>query len=314
MLKNYFKVAWRNMQRNKMNSFINISGLSIGMACVILIVLYVRDELSYDNFLSKADHIFQVNMTTMDNGVKSTTGGNTAPAVGPTLLGSFPEIESYTRIYRPGDITIRYQEGGKSENYFTENRVMAVDSNFLQLFAYDVLQGDKATCLQQPNSIVISEATAKKYFGSDNAIGKVLLFDTDRKPFTVTAVLKDIPPQSSLRFDMLAPISAYAEVKRRSWNWFWLQVNTYVKLRDNVPVGKSSIAGLEAKFPSMVRQHAFASQGETYEEFIKKGGALEYSLMPFTAVHLYAGPMNVPARLTTLGDIKYMFIFSSIAL
>src|ERR1044072_3862291 len=99
-----FKLAWRNIQRNKVNSFIHIAGLSIGMACVILIVMYVKDELNYDKFFSNADHIFQVNMTTMDNGVESTTGGNTAPAVGPALVAEYPEVEGYARIYRPGDV------------------------------------------------------------------------------------------------------------------------------------------------------------------------------------------------------------------
>jgi putative ABC transport system permease protein len=314
MFKNYFKTAWRNMQRNKVNSFINIAGLSIGMACVILIVMYVQDELSYDKFFKDADHIFQVNMTTMNNGVESTTGGNTAPKVGPTLVNSYPEIENYVRIYRPGDVMVRYEENAKAENYFTEKHVMAVDSDFLQVFNYHILQGDAATCLQKPNSVVITEATAKKYFGNSNAIGKVLLFDTDRKPFIVTAVLKNIPSQSSFQFDMLAPITAYAEVKKRSWNWFWLQVNTYVKLRDNVAVDKAAIAKLEAKFPAMVKEHAFESHGQSFEEFVKKGGKLEYSLMPFTSVHLYANPMIVPARLTTLSDIKYVYIFSVIAL
>src|ERR1700733_10567811 len=100
MFKNYFKTAWRNMKRNKVNSIINISGLSIGIACVIFIVLYVKDELSYDKFFTDADHIYQVNMTFTDKGITSTTGGNTAPAVTPTMQNMFPEIESYARIYR----------------------------------------------------------------------------------------------------------------------------------------------------------------------------------------------------------------------
>ena len=102
MFKNYFKTAWRSMQHNKVNSIINIAGLSIGIACVIFIVMYVKDELSYDTFFADANHIFQVNMTFTDNkGVTSTTGGNTAPAVTPTMLNMYPEIESYARIYRP---------------------------------------------------------------------------------------------------------------------------------------------------------------------------------------------------------------------
>ena len=241
------------------------------MSCVIMIIMYVKDELSYDKFFKNTDHIFQVNMTFTDNGVQNTTGGNTAPAVGPTLMNMYPEVESYVRIYRPGDVLVRYDENAKTENYFTEKNVMAVDSNFLEVFNYTLLQGDATGCLQKPNSIVITASTAKKYFGNSNAIGKVLLLDTDRKPFIITAVLKDILSQSSFQFDMLASIHAYAEVKKRSWNWFWLQVNTYVKVKDNTPVDEQSIARLDAKFPTMVKEHAFNKDyGQSFEEFVKK--------------------------------------------
>ncbi len=314
MFKNYFKVALRNMQRNKVNSFINIVGLAIGMACVILIVMYVQDEITYDKFFKDADHIFQVNMTVTDKGVTNTTGGNTAPRVTPTMLSMYPEIESYARIYRPGDVMVRYEENAKAENYFTEHRVWAVDSNFLEVFNYPFLQGDATSCLQKPNAVVITEATAKKYFGNEKAVGKILLFDTDKKPFIVTGVLKNLPAQSTFQFDMLAPISAYAEVKKRSWNWAWLQVNSYVKLKPNVGVDKASIAKLDAKFSVMVKEHVFNKDyGQSFEDFTKKGGKLEFSLMPFTDVHLHATPMQTPARLTTLSDIKYVYIFSIIA-
>jgi putative ABC transport system permease protein len=206
MFKNYLKTAWRNMQRNKVNSILNISGLAIAMACVIMIAMYVRDELSYDRFFANADHLFQVNLTVADNGTESTTGGNTAPAVGPALKDMYPEIESYTRVYRPGDMVVRYDGSAKTENFYSEKNILAVDSNFLQLFNYQVSQGDAATCLKKPNSVVITEATAKKYFSAGNPIGKILLFDTDRKPFVVTAVLKNIPSNSSFQFDMLAPV------------------------------------------------------------------------------------------------------------
>jgi len=314
MLKNYFRIAWRNIQRNKVNSFIHITGLAIGMASVLLILLYVQDELSYDRFFKDAGHLFQVNMTTMDNGVEVTTGGNTAPAVGPALQAFYPEVDAYTRIYRPVDVMVRYKEGKNPESFFTERQVLAVDSNFLQLFNYSFLQGDPVTCLQKPNAIVITEHTAEKYFGNTHAVGKVLLFDVDRKPFVVTGVLKNIPTQSSFQFDMLAPISAYGEVKRRSWNWFWLQVNTYVRLKPAVPLSKADIARLEAKFPVMVKEYAFDKKGQSFEEFVKKGGKMEYHLQSFPSVHLYANGMRTPARLTNLGDIKYIYIFSIVAI
>jgi putative ABC transport system permease protein len=314
MFKNYLKTAWRNMQRNKVNSILNISGLAIAVACVLMIALYVRDEMSYDKFFANADHLFQVNMTVADNGgPENTTGGNTAPAVGPTLKEMYPEVESYARVYRPGDVVVRYDGKTKAVNFYSEKNILAVDSGFLQVFNYQLLQGNAATCLQKSNSAVITEATAKKYFGDENPIGKILLFDADRKPFLVTAVLKNIPSNASFQFDMLAPISAYPEVKKRSWNWGWLQVNTWVKLKNSISVDAVSMAKLEARFPEMVKERAF-SKGQSYEDFIKKGNKLRYSLMPFTSVHLHAIPMQVPARMTTLSDIKYVYIFSIIAL
>lgn len=314
MFRNYLLTAWRNMKRNKANSIINISGLAIAIACVIFIVMYVKDELGYDAFLKDADHVFQVNMMITDKGIANTTGGNTAPAVTPTMLGMYPEVESYARIYRPGDVMVRYEEHAKADNYFTEHGLWAVDSNFLQVFNYSFLQGNAASCLQKPNAVVLTETTAKKYFGNEDAIGKVLLFDMDKKPFIVTGVLKDLPAQSTFRFDMMAPINAYAEVKKRSWNWFWLQVNSYVKLKPTVAVDKASVARLEAKFPAMVKQHAFnENYGQSFDEYVKNGGKLEYRLMPFADVHLHAIPAETPARLTTLSDIKYVYIFSAIA-
>jgi len=315
MLKNYFKTAWRNMQRNKVNSIINIAGLAIAMASVILIVMYIQDEAAYDKFFRDADHIFQVNMFATDKGVTNTTGGNTAPAVGPSLQRMFPEIESYVRVHRPGDVLVRYEENSKAENFYTEKKLMAVDSNFLKVFNYQLLKGDPGSCLQKPNSVVITQQTAQKYFGNADPIGKILLFDTDKKPFEVTAVLQNIPSQSSFQFDLLAPIAAYPEVKKRSWNWFWLQVNTYVKLKKSIAVDDASVAKLESRFPAMVKAFAFNNDhGQSFEDFTKQGKAMKFGLMPFTSVHLHALPMQLSARLTTLSDIKYTYIFSIIAL
>lgn len=313
MIKNYFKIAWRTITRNKVTSIINIAGLAIGMACVILILFYVQDELRYDRFFKQATRIYQVNINGNQDGNEFLTG-NTPPPVGPALVNEFPEIETYTRIYRPGEIVVRYEEEKQTENYFTEKGIMAVDSNFLQVFNYSMKEGDPVTCLQKPASVVITENTAKKYFGTANPIGKILLFDNERNPLTVTGVLYDIPSQSSFQFDILASITSYPVVNRMSWSWVWLQVNTYVKLRE--AIDEAGLAKLEAKFPAMVKQQAataFQRIGQPFEEFIKKGGKWDLHLQPFTSVHLYAGGMGTNARLTTLGDIKYIRVFSVIA-
>jgi putative ABC transport system permease protein len=195
MLKNYIKIAWRNIRRNKINSVINIAGLAIGMTCVILIVMYVQDELSYDRFIKKANRIYEVNVNG-NLGGQEFLAGTTPPPAGVALTNAFPEIETYTRIFMPGSEVVRCN-ARNSEKYFTENDVYAVDSNFLQVFNYPLKEGDAASCLQKINSVVLTEDQAKKYFGDEKAIGKTLLFDDARAPFTVTGVLYDIPSQSS---------------------------------------------------------------------------------------------------------------------
>jgi len=314
MIKTYLKIAWRNIVRNKVNSFINIAGLGIGIACVVLILFYVQDELKYDTFFQNSDRIYQVNLNGNQDGNEFTTG-NTPPTIGPALVNEFPEIESYVRIHSPGDAVVRSGEGDRAENYFTEKRILGVDSNFLQLFTYTLLEGNPLTCLEKPNSVVLTEQTAKKYFGNANATGKTLLFDNAKTPFTVTGVLENPPAHSTWRFDILASISSYQAVKRFSWSWVWLQVNTYVKLRDNFSGGEAEVAKLEAKFPAMVKQQAasaFRRIGQPLEEFYKKGGKWDFKLQPLTSVHLHSA--GIGSRITTLSDIKYVYIFSVIAL
>ena len=247
MLKTYFKIAFRNISKNSVYSVINITGLAIGIACVILISFYILDELRFDRFFKDADRIYQVNLDGDFDGNQFLTG-NTPPTVGPALQAAFPEIEAYTRIYRPGNTVVRY-EGAQAENYFTENSILAVDSNFLQMFSYEIIEGDPASCLRNPNSIVITEQMAKKYFGNAHALGQTLLLDNDKTPFAVTGILRDVPAQFSIQFDFLTPISAFPVVKQFSWSWVWLQLSTYVKLRENFSNDPQSIAKLEAGFP-----------------------------------------------------------------
>jgi putative ABC transport system permease protein len=315
MIKNYLTIAWRNLTRNKASSLINITGLAIGMACVTLILFYVQDELKYDRFFTKANQVYQVNLSVTENGIDAVTG-NTAPAVGPALVNEFPEIETYVRINRPGDRMVRYEENDHAPKYFTEMAVLAVDSNFFQVFDYPMSEGDPATCLMEPGSVVITEKTAKKYFGSSPAIGKTLLFDTKKTPLLVRGVLNDLPSQSSLQFDMLVPISSNPEVRRRSWNWFWLQVSTYVKLADHTANDKKGLAALEAKFEEMVKKNAGTGGrgGASLAQFIQKGNKVNYHLQPLTSVHLYSSVMDTESRITTLGNIKYVYIFSAVAL
>jgi len=313
MKRNYLKIAWRNLLRNKVSGIINVGGLAIGLACVMFISLYVKDELSYDRFFKNADRIYRVN-THEKIANDEFTAGHTPPPVGAALVSNIPEIESYTRIFMPGDQIIHFVHNGQKGS-LTEKSLLSVDSNFLQVFSYPLVEGNRATCLNGPNSVVLTERAAKKYFGNTAAMGKNLVFDRYSTPFTVTAILKDLPAQSSLQFDVLQSNVGMPPVKHFSWSWVWLQMGTYVKLRDNIPNDEATIKHIETKFSSMIKVQAasaFKRIGQPFDEFIKKGGIYQLELQPLTAVHLYSS--NIGSRFITQSDIKYVYIFSAIGL
>jgi putative ABC transport system permease protein len=276
-------------------------------------LFYVQDELLYDRFFKQSDRIYQVNIEGNIGG-QEYVSGTTPPPAGAALMNNFPEIETFARFFNASDEVVRSEENKQVGNYFTEKNVHGVDSNFLQLFNYKLLQGDAARCLVQPDAVVITEQMAKKYFGNSNAMGRILLFDDDRKPFTVTGVLQKLPSQSSLQFDMLRPISSYRAVKRFSWSWVWTQLVTYIKLRDNVASDAIAMKKLEAKFPAMVKKeatNAFIRVGLPLDEMEKKGGKYVLHLQPLTDIHLHSA--GISSNLLTLSDIKYVYIFSIIA-
>ncbi|OCX52186.1 ABC transporter permease [Mucilaginibacter sp. PPCGB 2223] len=313
MLKNYVKIAWRNLIRNKVVSIINISGLAIGFACVLLIGLYIKNELSYDRFFNDAGRIYRVNLDAKmgnDEGVI----GHTPPPAGAALAKNFPEIESYTRILLPGDEILHYENNGQKKS-LTERNLLVVDSNFLRFFNYPLIIGDAATCFSQVNSLVLTQKAAKKYFGNESPVGKTLVFDEDQTPFVVTAVLKDIPQQSSLQFDMLRSTASFRPVAHFGWSWVWLQMGTYVKLKPNAPADRASIARLESKIPAMIAVEAasaFKRVGQPYDEFKRKGGRWDLKLQPLADVHLYSA--TIGTRYFEQGDIKYVYIFAAIGL
>jgi putative ABC transport system permease protein len=286
MFKNYFKIAWRNLLRNRTSSFVNISGLSIGIACALLIVVFIKNELSYDRFHKNADRIYQVVLNGNMN-AEEFWAGNTPPPVGAALLNNIPEIESFTRFYKPNDIVVRYEQSGADEKYFTEKNVLAVDSNFLQLFDFKIMDGDASTALMKPGSIVITEEMSKKYFGNEKAVGKTLLLKQAKKPFVVTAVVKNVPSQSTIQFDFLTPVADFPVVKQFSWSWVWQQMICYVKLKPNAPRDHVGIEKLEAKFPAMVRVQAangFKRIGKPFDEFVRSGGKWDFHLLPRRAL------------------------------
>jgi putative ABC transport system permease protein len=242
-------------------------------------------------------------------------GGNTPPPVGAALTNNIPEIESFTRFYKANDIVVRNEENGRSI-FFTEKNVLAVDSNFLELFGFKTLEGNAATALMKPGSVVITEDVAKKYFGNEKALGKTLSMRDDKQPFIVTAVLKNIPSSSSIQFDFLTPVADFPVVKRFSWSWVWRLMVCYVKLKPNVETNPASIQGIEAKFPAVIRVQAangFRRIGKPFDEFVRSGGKWDFHLLPLTDIHLNSATINMP-WLRNISSIKYVYIFGSIAI
>jgi len=303
MLKNNIKITLRNFWKNKFYGSINIVGLTIGLTASFLIILYLQSELNFDRFFEDSDQIHQVILTSSYGGEEFTTS-NTPPPVGETMQAEFPEIESFTRHHMLNDMVMRYED-----NFFTESGVWVVDSNFLEFFSFPLIEGDRKTCLEGTTSVVLTESTAKRYFGSESALGKTV--ELKNSPFTVTAVLEDLPRNSSLQFDILAPIANSSSVDRFSWSWIWLQMDTYVKTRE--PMNDQQLADLEAKFPAMFRQHAASAYdriGIDLNEYFAEGNRREFGLNRLSDVHLYSS--HIGSRLGTIGNIQDIYIFGTV--
>ncbi|HEX6426502.1 MAG TPA: ABC transporter permease, partial [Niastella sp.] len=185
MLKNYFKIAFRNLWRHRVFSFINIMGLSVGMTACLLIFLYVRFEMSYDTFHPKVDRIYRV-VADIKTPTEVLNSGGPAWAVPSHIKLDFPEVEAFARVlsdnvlFRKGDIK------------FNESNAIWADSSFFKIFSFKLLQGNAHTALKEPYSIVLSESAAKKYFGKANPMGQTILITGDAHPATVTGLMKDM--------------------------------------------------------------------------------------------------------------------------
>ena len=197
MIKNYFKIAFRNIWKNKGYSAINIFGLAAGLATCLLIILYVWDELSYDRFHEKAERIYRVNSDIKFGGTDLHLAVCSDP-MGPTLKKDYPQVEQFTRIYASeGSKLIK-----KGNEFITETKIAYVDSTFFDVFTFPFLTGNSKTALNDPNTAVISETAAKKYFGSTDVMGKIIETN-DKVSFKITGVMKDMPSNAHFGFDVL---------------------------------------------------------------------------------------------------------------
>jgi len=300
MLKNYFNIAIRNLFHNKVYSFINIAGLSLGLACAMLIILYLKDEVSYDRFHTNGNHIYRIfSQATAPNG-EVRRMGITGDIQGPRFTGKIPGIKAFVRV-----------QGGyadiKNGTEINPQPLLAVDSNFFSVFSFPLLSGNPKTALLQTNAVVLSEDAAKKYFGSTDAMGKTMLLKMNDQfsPYTVTGVAKRCPQNSSIQFDMLLPkkVSAEAEHGNQSWSSFFL--TTYVLLYP-----QANIKTVEAKMTKIFEEDAPELVKQMEEATHMKFNGL-YMLQPFTDIHLN----NNMDRYDISGasNLTYSYILSGIA-
>jgi len=231
MFKNYLKVAFRTMQRNKLFSIINIAGMAIGLACVVLLVLWIQDEVSYDQFHKDIDRIYLTAAHVKKTHVEYINSAS-VPGAGPLLEEVFPEIEDSSRfLYGPRTYVLRY-----GDKVFTENRVYHGDPESLTLLTFLLKEGNPETALRDLNSIVLSERMVKKYFGNEDPLGKIITLNNEY-PMTVTGVMEEIPHNSTFRFDMLTPLEFHSRLtgspldSLTNENYF-----VFVRLQENVSI------------------------------------------------------------------------------
>lgn len=292
MLRNYLKIAWRNLFRNKGYTAINIIGLAVGVCCFVLIALFVKNEWSYDQFHTKADRIYRVwqheNYGPREDFVNTTTPVSMATV----LKQNIPEIENTCRVYRLNGLV------KQNEMEFNE-AVHVVDTTFFQLFDFDILQGNSSSPLSAANGIVLSQSAAKKYFGNEDAVGKTmgLELNGDFRSFEVMAVTTDPPQESSIQYSLLISLENEAlffnERQRRSW--FNVVLESYVLLRPEIQP-----ASLETKFPAIIEQYL----GDNFEE-----DTFFLHLQPLTEIHL---DTSLPAGLEPISSPKYSYVLASI--
>ncbi len=298
MIRNYLLSLYRNIARNKFYSFLNILGLSIGIAAAIFILLYVQDELSYDKYNEKHERIYRIESDFTITGKHDQFAIVPTP-MGPALKIEYPEVESFCRMFNAGNTLFRAGDKEYYEDYF-----FFADSTVFDIFTYDLIMGDPRTCLTQPKTIVLTEKIARKYFGDENPMGQFMTSGSGRT-YQVTGVMKNQPANSHLRFDALISGMSIAEdvgvdefnsmEPGRFWN---IGVYTFILLKEN-----ASMQSIHDKFQPF------------YDKYMKPVGDqinASFNLMstPLAETHFREG---LGAELPS-GNKAYIFIFSAVAL
>ena len=302
MLLNALKVAFRNLLRNKVYSLINIIGLAIGIACCLLILVHVMDEFSYDGYHAKKDNIYRMALERMY------PDHNTHYAMIPATMGEaakdeFPEIQEMVRLWAAfGDVIFQYED-----DIYEESHVMFADSSFFDVFSIPLKEGNPQTALAKPNSLILTQETAKRYFGDEPAMGKTL--KTNFGDFLITGVCGDVPQNSHFDFEFLGSINSLNFIVDNK-EYMSFSTRTYLLLKDG-----TNPAALEAKFPGMVEKYASGQVqrrlGVSYKEYTDAGNGYRYYLQPLTSIHLHS---QLSGEFKANGNITYVYLFLSIGI
>ncbi len=286
MLSSYLKIALRNLRRDKFYSLINILGLTIGITCGLLLLLYVTDELSYDRYHKSADQIYRVVTEIHEPDKVNHWVGLQAPAV-KTMKEKYPAVENYVRFFPNGTTTFR-----RGEQRFSEEDIYAADSTVFAIFTYPFLAGDPKTALDAPGSIVLTQKLAQKFFGTTEALGQTLRTN-DTTSYNVTGVMEDVPKNSHFRFNALLSLNSRQQ-QNNDWGNFYMP--SYVVLAKG-----TDPKTIEAKSPQLYEEYM-------YSIFKRMGIDIAYQLQPLTSIHLHSKMEG-----ETNGDIGYVYTFSAVA-
>jgi putative ABC transport system permease protein len=295
MLKNYFKIAFRNLRRNKVFGLINILGLAVGITGATLLYLYIDSELSYDAFHDKSERMYRVVEVDDSQDQQTRYYGQTAPVLGSTLKDKFPEVEQMARVYKPGGhIDMEW----KGERIHERSWVMA-DADFFEVFDFNLIRGNEKTALVRPNSIILSKRKAEQYFGSEDPIGKILPFIMiNETRLIVTGVMEDIPENSHLQFDILLS----REFSGLNWTDYltsWEEYGAYTYLLLD---GSTDMDSFKSKLDSFVKNQQAVNES-----------ARNFYLQPITDIYL--GSKDIEFGIETAhGNKFYIFVFSAIGI
>ncbi len=305
MFKNNLKIALRSLFKQKIYTFINIMGLAVGVASCLLIVLFVRNEFSYDKFFDEHDRIYRMSLERIYPN-HSTLYSIIPLSYEEAAKRDFAEIEQSTNAFGFQNFTLTYKNERDEENQFDEDLVLAVDSNFFEVFSFKLIKGNPENALTLPNQIVVTQEFSKRYFGDADPIGKIVR--AGQQEFKVTGLCEDIPANSHFKFSAMLSVSTFPFARVQNFTSF--SAYTYFKLRSG-----SDPKALEAKIPQLVDKYAAAQierdLGKSWEDYKKEGNGYRYFLQPLTGIHL--DPIYLEGQMKPGGSITSVYIMICVA-